>query len=38
MPSYRIDNIPEGYNEALLKKTKLTVKENKDVLKKINVT
>ena len=28
-PSYSIDKIPERYNEALLKKTKSTMKENK---------
>ena len=27
LPRYRIDNLPERYNEALLKKTELTVKE-----------
>ena len=25
IPSYRIDNLPERYNEALLKKTELTM-------------
>ena len=38
IPSYRIDNLPERYNEALLKKTNLTMKENKDVMIKLNVT
>ena len=38
IPSYHLDNLPERYNEALLKKTKLSMKENKDVLKIINVT
>ena len=37
IPSYRIDNIPERYNEALLKKTELTMKENKDVMKALNL-
>ena len=37
-PSYKIDNIPERYNEALLKKTELTLKESKDVMKKSNIT
>ena len=37
-PSYRIDNLPERYNEVLLKKTELTLKENKDVMKKLNFT
>ena len=35
LPSYRLDNIPEGYDEASLKKTELTTKENEDVMKKI---
>ena len=30
--------IPERYNEALLKKTKLTLEENRDVMKKLNNT
>ena len=38
IPSYKIDNLPERYNEALLKKTELTMKENKDVMKKLNIT
>ena len=29
IPSYRIDNLPESYNESLLKKTELSMKENK---------
>ena len=33
IPSYRIDNLPERYNESLLKKTELTMKENRDVIK-----
>ena len=33
IPSYLIDNLPERYNEALPKKTIITMKENKDVLK-----
>ena len=28
IPSYRIDNLPERYNEALLKKTELSLKQN----------
>ena len=31
--SYRIDKIPERYNEALLKKTELKKKETQDVIK-----
>ena len=37
MPSYRIDNLKERYNESLLKKTELTMKENKDVMKKLKI-
>ena len=36
-PSYRLDNLPERYNEALLKKTELTMKENKNVMKKLHL-
>ena len=28
IPSYKIDNLPERYNEALLKKTELTLKDS----------
>ena len=38
IPSYRIDNLKERYNESLLEKTELTLKENKDVMKKLNIT
>ena len=34
IPSYRIDNFPERYNEALLKKSKLTYDNNKNIMKK----
>ena len=37
IPSYHIDNLKERYNESLLKKTELTLKENKDVMKKLNL-
>ena len=37
IPSYKIDNLPERYNESLLKKTDLTMKENDNVLKKLNL-
>ena len=37
VPSYHIDNLPERYNESLLKKTELTMKENKDVMKKLSI-
>ena len=36
IPSYKIDNLPERYNEALLKKTELTLKGNYNVMKKLN--
>ena len=35
MPSYHIHNLKERYNESLLKKTELTMKENDNVMKKI---
>ena len=38
IPSYHIDNLPERYNESLLKKTELTLKENNSVMKKLNIT
>ena len=37
IPSYKIDNLPERYNESLLKKTDLTMKENKDFMKILNL-
>ena len=37
MPSYRIDNLPERYIEALLKQTKLKMKQNKDVMKTLGL-
>ena len=37
IPSYRLDNLKERYNESLLKKTELTMKENKEVMKKIKL-
>ena len=37
IPSYKIDNLKERYNESLLKKTGLTMKENKDVMKKLKI-
>ena len=36
IPSYHIDNLTERYNESLLKKTDLTMKENDNVMKKLN--
>ena len=35
--SFKIDNLKERYNESLLEKTELTMKENKDVLKKLKI-
>ena len=37
IPSYHIDNLRERYNETLLKKTELTLKENNTVMKKLNL-
>ena len=37
IPSYHLDNLPEKYNESLLKKTELTLKQNKDVMKKLKI-
>ena len=35
VPSYRLGNLPERYNESLLKKTALILKQNKDFMKKL---
>ena len=35
--SYKIDQLPERYKEALLKKTELTMKENKDVMNALSL-
>ena len=37
IPIYKIDNLKERYNEALLKNLNLTVKENKHVMKALNL-
>ena len=37
IPSYEIDNLKERYNEALLKKTELTMKGNNSFVKKLNL-
>ena len=37
IPAYHIDNLPERYNESLLKKTELTMKENDNVMKKLKI-
>ena len=36
--SYRIDNLPELYNKALLKKTDPTMKENTSIMKKLKLS
>ena len=36
-PAYKIDNLKERYNESLLKKTELAMKENNTVMKKLNL-
>ena len=38
IPSYKIDNLKERYNESLLKKTELTMTENNAVMKKLNLS
>ena len=37
IPSYKINNLPERYNESLLKKTDLSMKENNSVMKKLRI-
>ena len=37
IPSYRLDKLKERYNESLLKKTDLSMKENDNVMKKIKI-
>ena len=37
IPSYRIDFLPERYNENLLLPTELTLEENNQVMKKLNL-
>ena len=37
IPTYKIDNLKERYNESLLKKTELTIKENNSVMKKLKI-
>ena len=34
-PAYKINKLPERYNESLLKETELTMKENDNVTKKL---
>ena len=35
--SYRLENLPERFNGAFLKKTELSMKKNNDVMKNINL-
>ena len=37
IPSYHIDKLPERYKESLLKKTELSLKQNKVVMKALNL-
>ena len=37
IPSYKIDNLEERHNQSLLKKTELSLKKNKDVMKALNL-
>ena len=37
IPSYHLDNLPERYNQSLLKKTDLTLKENNSVMKNLKI-
>ena len=37
IPAYKINNSSERYNESLLKKTQLTMKENDNVMKKLRI-
>ena len=38
IPSYKIDNLKERYNEELLKKTELTMKGKNSVMKKLSLS
>ena len=37
IPSYRIDYLPERYNENLLLPTKLSLEQNNQIMKKLNL-
>ena len=37
LPSYKTDNLKKRYNEALLKKTDSSLKENEEVMNKTNL-
>ena len=38
IPSNKIDQLPDRYDEALLKKTELNMKKNDSVMKKLQIT
>ena len=38
IPSYKIRKLPERYNESLLKKTDLTIKENNSVMRNLKLS
>ena len=38
LASYRLDDLKARYNESLLKKTELTMKEKDGAMKKLNIT
>ena len=38
IPSYKRDNLPDRYNEPLLKKSEITLKMNKNLMKKLKIT
>ena len=37
LPSYGLDNLPERYNEALLRNRELSMRESKTVMKERNI-
>ena len=37
IPTYRINYLPERYNENLMRSTKLTLEENNQVMEKLNL-
>ena len=37
IPSYRIDYLPERYNENLLLSTKLSLEQNNKIMKELNL-
>ena len=37
IPRYKLDDLPERYNESLLKTTSLTMKEKNTVMKKLKL-